>query len=95
MDVQLDPKKEQQLRELAALQGKPAEALAAELIAVGMNGEASPSTAFHDQDVDLDELTANTPPVTDLDALGADFWPEDESVDDFVAAVRQWRHEKS
>jgi len=29
-------------------------------------------------------------PITDLDAL-AGGWPEDEPVDDFIAAVREWR----
>jgi hypothetical protein len=32
-------------------------------------------------------------PVTDLASLRADFWPEDESVDEFVATIRQWRRE--
>ncbi len=27
----------------------------------------------------------------DLSHLRADFWPEEETVDDFVATVRQWR----
>jgi len=29
-----------------------------------------------------------------FDALLGDFWPDDESSDDFVAAVREWRHEE-
>lgn len=34
----------------------------------------------------------NVPPVADADDLiGGGFWPEDESVDEFVAAVREWR----
>jgi hypothetical protein len=28
----------------------------------------------------------------DLEAMGG-VWPEDESIDDFIAAVRQWRSE--
>lgn len=32
-------------------------------------------------------------PVNDLDDLVADFWPEDESVDEFVATIREWRRE--
>jgi len=31
-------------------------------------------------------------PIQELDDLRAQFWPEDEPVDDFVAAVREWRH---
>ena len=30
-------------------------------------------------------------PVQKLEDLWGDFWPEDESVDDFVDSVRQWR----
>lgn len=31
--------------------------------------------------------------VQRLEDLYGDFWPEDESVDDFINAVRQWRDE--
>ena len=30
-------------------------------------------------------------PVTDFDSLKADFWPENEKVDDFVRTVRERR----
>lgn len=35
-------------------------------------------------------------PITpdQLHAMG-DFWPEDESIDDFIAAVREWRRDGS
>ena len=33
------------------------------------------------------------PPVEKLEMLWGDFWPEDEPVDDFITAVRQWRQE--
>jgi len=33
-------------------------------------------------------------PVTDFGVLLGDFWPEDESADDFVAAVRYWRRDE-
>lgn len=32
-------------------------------------------------------------PIQDIDSLRADFWPEDESVDEFVATIREWRRE--
>ncbi len=32
-------------------------------------------------------------PVQKLEELYGDFWPEDESVDDFVNAVQHWRRE--
>jgi hypothetical protein len=30
--------------------------------------------------------------VSSFDDLLGDFWPEDESADQFIAAVREWRH---
>jgi hypothetical protein len=35
----------------------------------------------------------NARPVQKLEELYGDFWPEDESVDDFISAVQQWRRE--
>ncbi len=32
-------------------------------------------------------------PVRRLEDLWGDFWPKDESVDDFIGAVRRWRRE--
>lgn len=32
-------------------------------------------------------------PITSIDDLKADFWPEDESVDEFLNTVRRWRGE--
>ncbi len=32
-------------------------------------------------------------PVERFEDLVGDFWPEDETVDEFIAAVRQWRRE--
>ncbi len=34
-------------------------------------------------------------PATDFESLLGDFWPEDESADDFISAVRLWRREGS
>ncbi len=31
--------------------------------------------------------------IQHLEDLWGDFWPEDESVDDFVSTVRRWRRE--
>lgn len=46
---------------------------------------------------DLDALakTQGVAPIRDIDELVADFWPEDESVEDFTGAVRRWRGEGS
>lgn len=42
----------------------------------------------------LDELTKGVPAVTSIEELGGDFWPEDESVEEFIATIRAWRREK-
>ncbi|MBN1890753.1 MAG: hypothetical protein JW850_22350 [Thermoflexales bacterium] len=36
---------------------------------------------------------AQVQPVQRLEELWGDFWPEDESVDDFVKTVQRWRCE--
>lgn len=42
---------------------------------------------------DLETLAAQqgVEPVNDFDDLLGDFWPEDESADEFITAVREWR----
>jgi hypothetical protein len=34
-------------------------------------------------------------PIEDIRSLERDAWPEDESFDDFVATIREWRREAS
>jgi len=50
---------------------------------------------FAQSHTDLPTLAArqSVRPVTDVDALLGDFWPADETADDFIAAVREWRRE--
>lgn len=38
-------------------------------------------------------VAQQTRPVSDISALKADFWPEDESADDFIEFVEQQRQE--
>ena len=42
---------------------------------------------------ELERLAAeqDVKPISNLDMLRADFWPQDESVDDFVRSVRERR----
>jgi hypothetical protein len=47
----------------------------------------------------LDKLAAEqgVRPIEDFDAFmdeTEDVWPEEENVDDFIKAVRRWRHEE-
>jgi hypothetical protein len=46
----------------------------------------------------LDELIAQQGkgPITDVRVLRGDFWPADEPIEDFLAALHEWRgHQKS
>ena len=55
----------------------------------------APKTSPAIKPVDVETLAAlqGVVPIANPADLVADFWPEDESNDDFIAAVRQWRHE--
>ena len=33
-------------------------------------------------------------PIQTLDDLWGDLWPKEESVDEFIETIRQWRHEE-
>jgi hypothetical protein len=48
-----------------------------------------------DSPLDLEALASEqgVEPVEEFDALLGDFWPEDESPDEFETALRTWRHE--
>ena len=41
----------------------------------------------------LEQLMAEqgTGPISDVSVLHGDFWPEEESVEEFVLTVREWR----
>ena len=41
----------------------------------------------------LDEIIAQQGkgPVTDVQSLHGDFWPDDEPIEDFLAALHEWR----
>jgi len=47
--------------------------------------------------IDPDALAAQqgVKPIDNPEELYADFWPEQETADDFVQAVRQWRRQGS
>ena len=44
----------------------------------------------------LEQLMAEqgTGPITDVSVLHGNFWPEEESVEEFVATIREWRGHK-
>jgi len=51
---------------------------------------------YHRGHPSFDELMAQqgTAPITAVAALHGDFWPEEEDVEDFIAAYREWRGHK-
>ena len=53
-----------------------------------------PKTDFW-QPLTIEEIVERqqTPPVQNISALRADFWPEEESADDFIAYIYQQRKE--
>src|SRR5437867_2784439 len=56
---------------------------------------AIPAGGMPEGPADLDELARQqgVQPIADSRSLLGDFWPEDETCDDFIAAVREWRRE--
>ena len=46
------------------------------------------------QGVSLQQLRATQPPtaIHNLKDLAADFWPQEDSLEDFLTFLRQWRH---
>jgi hypothetical protein len=102
--IDLNPRQEKRLSELARRSGKPAAEILGQILDAalfareGTDVERSggqPSPGFHDAQTDLSALIAaqGVKPVDRFEHLLGDFWPEDESADDFLAAVGDWRHE--
>lgn len=60
------------------------ESLRSQVRQQGVSPEAGHTAAIPDS-------VRRAPPVTNLDELVADFWPDDESADDLVNFVRQQR----
>jgi hypothetical protein len=61
-----------------------------------VGAEGPEVNALYETDVpDLDALAEaqGVSPIGDIDELVADFWPEDDSAEDFMVAVRKWRDE--
>lgn len=58
-------------------------------------GATRSGETFWDRKTTLADLIARqgAKPVTRIEDLKADFWPEEESIDEFVRTIRQWRCE--
>jgi hypothetical protein len=67
---------------------QPGATVTAYMVGAGVN-------AIHNYDApDLDALAEaqGVKPIGNIDELVADFWPEDESVENFIAAATEGRH---
>ena len=55
--------------------------------------QAAPAGPAFYKHKDLRDLIAEqgVKPITDIDELKGDFWPEDESIEEFIATLREWR----
>lgn len=102
--IDLSLRHEKRLADLADKTGKPEAAIVAEILedalfplppdsTTGAMSEAS--VGFHESKTDLDALVREqgVRPVARFEDLLGDFWPVDESVDDFLAARQDWSHE--
>ena len=60
------------------------------------SGETPEERPLFEKKGDLEQLAAEqgVTAIADFDSLLGDFWPEDESADDFIAQVRSWRREE-
>jgi hypothetical protein len=61
------------------------------------SGETPEERPLFEKKSDLEQLAAEqgVTAIADFDSLLGDFWPEDESADDFIAQMRSWRREDS
>lgn len=64
-------------------------------LATGTGAPPKVNADFFAPDLTLDRLAEaqGVPAVPDISVLVADFWPDDETADDFLASLRTWRRE--
>ena len=73
---------------MASKRNDQTEVVAADLpLGIGYAAQGHPS---------IEDLMAQqgTGPITDVRVLHGDFWPEEESIEDFLAALHEWRGHK-
>lgn len=102
LTIALPPDLERRLSEEAAKHGLAVEEYARSVLEAGV---ASGNTDNDDPYAGLprrssEELDAlaraqGVPLVVDVDDLVGDFWPEDETCDEFIAAIRELRREEA
>jgi hypothetical protein len=92
LTIELSPELKQRLQHEAAGRGLSV-AEYARLVLEGT--ERAPSFWDSEEPADLIALARaqGTPLAARFEDLRGDFWPEDETADEFIAAVREWRRE--
>jgi hypothetical protein len=58
------------------------------------SSDAAGSSFFDAANLDALAARQGVHPTVDFEALLGDFWPEEESADDFIAAMREWRRDR-
>jgi hypothetical protein len=98
-DIRIDPDRQRKIEKLAGSNGRSASDIAHDAIDAFYAAHAPACTGmsglgFYDNPT-LDQLAQaqGTQPVPDIHALRADFWPADETADDFLDARRSWRED--
>jgi hypothetical protein len=62
---------------------------------LSITGPSDPGVATRASDLDEIAAALGAKPIADPRSLYGDFWPAEESIDDFLGALRKWRLEKS
>jgi len=76
-------------------QGRVISLKIADIEILDQDEEREEEAPLFEQQTDIEQLAVEqgVGPVTDFESLLGDFWPEDESADEFIAQVRAWRRE--
>lgn len=90
MEISLSPELEFRLHQEAERRGVLRPQCAREILEAALSPHMMPAGPAN-----LEELARQqgAPTAVRFEDLLGDFWPEDESCDEFIAAVREWRRE--
>jgi hypothetical protein len=101
--IDVPPELEKQLQEEARKRGQAVGDYARTVLEAGlaMAREGSQESPWEGlprrapEELDALALAQGAPLAVRFDDLIGDFWPEDETCDEFITAVREWRREGS
>ena len=101
LTIELSPELEERLEQAAAQHGQAAAEYARRVLEEQLREESSPSPGDPWAGLPrrpwsevIDQAREQGAPLSaNVDDLAGKFWPEDETCDEFIATVRQWRRE--